>query len=175
MTDASYTMEHETELNPYIRQGYPPDALTDNPQATDWKKCKKPFDLKPGDTLRVNFYDYNTRCRPNEHVNEMIAKALVHEGEGTNGWTTASANGHEARVRFGALDAANDPVRRVESLVAESDSALTAGVKAYLMSMNNRLHVAGDTAHVFVNGHFSDRIWIYNMDVSQYQSFTPSF
>lgn len=172
---ATYTMHHATELNPYIRHGHPPDTLTDNPSDTDWKKCKNSQNLQPGDTLIINFYAYNTECRPNENVNEMIAQALAHEGLGTNGWTSANANGHEARVRFGALDPINDPRQVVESLVASGDSVLASGVRAYLLSVDNRLHVAADTAHVYVNGLFSKPVWVYSTDVSQYQKFTPSF
>jgi hypothetical protein len=159
LRSVGFRMDRASGLNPQLLQDAPLRVLPEGPQA---RECRRRMGLQRGDTVRVNFYIFNTRCK-GEDLAPVFAGILAHEGLGTRG-----DNGHESVGRAAALLEENDPYRALEDFVDEDEAELRRRVRETVLPMQDRIHAAA-ISHAEINGNYSrQQVWVWDDQTGQY-------
>ena len=159
LRSVGFRMDRASGLNPQLLADAPLRVLPEGRQA---RECREKMGLQRGDTVRVNFYIFNTRCK-GEDLTPVFAGILAHEGFGTRG-----DNGHESVARAAALLEENDPHRALEDFVDEDLAELRRRIRETVLPMQERIHDAG-ISHAEINGNYSrQQVWVWDDQTRQY-------
>ncbi len=119
------------------------------------------------DPVEVGWYTYNVSCR-GVPADSLVQAVWLHEGYGSMGVVSEGANGHQARLEWGASLMNGDPFFHSESQTAANRPSLHEQVGIAVGISDHQLLMASDTTHLYVrNNGWCDELWVYRTEQAQ--------